>query len=87
MAALGLHPDQVLGSLVSEFGLSDDPDMSVIVDAHRRALQGEPLTYETQWRDRTFQSHVEPLHDAGGLIVGCIGVALDITERVRLTSC
>ena len=83
MAALGLHPDQVMGSLVSEFGLSDDPDMSVIVDAHRRALQGEPLTYETQWRDRTFQSHVEPLRDAGGLIVGCIGVALDITERVQ----
>jgi len=83
MAALGVRPDQVLGSLVSEFGPFDDPDMSVMVDAHRRALQGEPLTYETQWRDRTFQSHVEPLRNAEGLIVGCIGVALDITERVQ----
>ena len=57
-----------------------DPELRA-VEAHRRALQGVPSTYELQWQDRTYQSHVEPLRNAGGSIIGVVGVALDITDR------
>ena len=42
---------------------------------------GEAMTYEIEWQGLTFESHIEPLRDAEGTIIGTIGVALDITER------
>ena len=49
-----------------------------------KALAGESVAYEATWKDRRFESHVQPLRDGGGAIQGVIGVALDITERERL---
>ena len=53
------------------------------IAAHLRALRGEPSTFELEWEGRMFQAHVEPLQNAGGEVVGVIGVALDISERKR----
>src|SRR5688572_11132529 len=48
---------------------------------HAEALRGVACTYETTWRDRSFQSHLEPLRNPDGDIIGVVGVAVDITDR------
>ena len=80
LAGLGLEPNQVVGLSLSEFFGTDDPEFPPIA-AHRRALVGESSTYDIEWTGRTFHSHIEPLRDQQGVIVGAIGVARDITER------
>lgn len=82
LAGLGLIPNQVVGMTLFEFFQTQDPEF-LPIQASRRALNGESVSYETGWKDRVFQSHVEPLRDTAGRIIGVIGFALDITERKR----
>jgi PAS domain S-box-containing protein len=51
--------------------------------AHARALRGLPSGYETRFDQREFEVRVDPLRDGQRHIVGCIGLAVDITERKR----
>ena len=81
---LGLRASDRVGKSLYSFFQTRDPDYPPIV-AHRRALAGEPATYELQWRDRTFESYLQPLRNSDGEIQGVIGVALDVTERRHLT--
>ncbi len=83
LARLGLAPDHLLGVTLADYFQTDDPTYPPLA-AHRRALAGEAVTCEMAWAGRTYQAHVEPFRDASGQIVGCIGVALDITERKAL---
>ncbi|HKS67096.1 MAG TPA: CHASE4 domain-containing protein [Candidatus Acidoferrales bacterium] len=80
---LGLKPNQMVGSTIYDYFRTEDPEFPVIV-AHRRALAGEATSYEIEWQNRDFESHVQPLRDAEGEVVGVIGVALDITDRRHL---
>ena len=80
---LGLKPNQMVGSTIYDYFRTEDPEFPVIV-AHRRALAGEATSYEIEWQNRGFESHVQPLRDAEGEVVGVIGVALDITDRRHL---
>ena len=84
LAALGFHGREAIGLSVLEFFLTKDNDAPPIA-AHRKALEGQAVAYEVTWKDRKFESHVQPLRDGEGVIQGVIGVALDITERERLT--
>ena len=52
--------------------------------AHRTALQGRSGRYEIGLRGRQFEVRIEPLRDGAGNIMGCIGIALDVTEPKRL---
>ncbi|RMH39984.1 MAG: PAS domain S-box protein [Deltaproteobacteria bacterium] len=79
LASLGLRPGEVVGRSLWEFFSTDDPDYEPIA-AHRRALAGTPVSYRLRWNDLTFLSHVEPLRDATGEIVGVVGLAQDVTE-------
>lgn len=56
---------------------------SSLVASHRRALGGDSVAYEFNWRALTFQGRAEPLRDQTGRIVGVISVGLDVTERKR----
>src|SRR3990172_3880290 len=82
LAGLGLQPNQVLGMTLHEYFGSDDDEFPPIA-AHRRALGGEMGTYEFEWAERAFHSHIEPLRDGEGRVIGAIGVALDVTEGKR----
>ena len=82
LKGLGLKPNQVVGMSVYEFFETEDPDFLPIA-MHRRALTGESVTYKSNWGGSVFESHTEPLRDEAGGIIGCIGIALDITDRLR----
>jgi PAS domain S-box-containing protein len=80
LQALGLRPNQVVGKSLQEFLGSDDPENPVAV-AHRAALRGESLSFETVLGGRAFRAYVQPLRDAQGQTRGVLGVALDVSER------
>jgi PAS domain S-box-containing protein len=53
------------------------------VPAFQRALRGESATTEVQRDDRTLEFLIEPLRDGAGVILGAVGVGIDVTERKR----
>ncbi|MEM7410190.1 MAG: PAS domain-containing protein [Myxococcota bacterium] len=78
---LPLDEVETLGKTATDvFG--DHPEHPVI-QAHRAALEGEPCRFEVEIGDRVVRAHIEPLRTSGEIIQGAIGVAFDITERVR----
>jgi len=78
LQALGLKPGEVVGRTLMEFFGTDDLDLPPIA-AHRRALRGESVAYETTWGGRLYESRLEPFRGPDGLISGVIGVAHDVT--------
>ena len=56
-------------------------DRHPVIAAHRRALGGVSAQYERTAGPMVIEGRVEPLRDGTGAVVGCVGVALDITER------
>lgn len=77
-----MYSAQTRRPTLAEYFQNVDPNFSVVV-AHRQALAGTPATFEYTWLDRTYQVHVEPLHEQQ-TIVGTIGVSLDITDRIAM---
>ena len=80
LKGLGLEPRDVSGRKV----------MEVFTDARiaghlSRALEGETFQTEVTLGGRVFDSWYSPLRDANRVIAGIIGVAVDITEHVRLS--
>jgi PAS domain S-box-containing protein len=80
LRALGTRPHEAIGQTLFEYFGTTDAGLPAI-DAHRRALGGESVTYEMTWMGRTFASHVEPFRSPSGAIEGVIGIAFDITDR------
>ncbi len=83
LARLGLKRDQIVGMLLSEYFETKDPSFLPIA-AHRRAVGGEPVTFQLDWKEGSYACHVEPLRDAEGGARGAICMALDVTDRKRL---
>ncbi len=83
---LGLDEEAQLGTSVPDFYGTTNAEHPA-VHAHRAALEGEARDFEVQvrldGRARWLRGHIEPLRGSGDVIRGAIGVALDITERVR----
>jgi len=80
LSGLRLKHGQTVGTTLYEFFQTEDPDFPP-VDAHHRALRGESVSYEHEWEGCTFQVRVEPLWDESGVIVGCIGIANDLSRQ------
>jgi hypothetical protein len=78
---LGLEPDEVVGRTVQQYFGSDDPEIAAVA-AHLSALDGTAQAFEQNWQGRRFEVRVQPRFDAGGRVVGTLGVALDVTERM-----
>jgi len=51
------------------------------VEAHERALRGQPAVFEYDRRSRFYLAHVQPLTSPDGGVIGTIGVAIDVTAR------
>ncbi|UCG52853.1 MAG: PAS domain S-box protein [Candidatus Latescibacterota bacterium] len=82
LSALKLRPGDVVGRSLYEYFGTNDPEFLPIA-MHRKSLRGEPTTYEMSWDHSTWETHTEPLRDATGEIIGCLAIALDITQRKR----
>lgn len=82
VAGIGLRPNQFEDATVFDREGATDPDTPAVA-AHRRALEGHRVEYETSRMGRVYHARVEALRDAESNIIGCIGVALDITERKK----
>jgi PAS domain S-box-containing protein len=80
LEALGLEKGEVVGMSLYEFFGTDDPEFYPIA-MHRRSLEGEPTLYETNWGDATWETHTEPLRDSNDDIIGCLAIALNVTDR------
>jgi len=82
LSAFQVHPDELIGVSLEEFK-RQDPDRRLL-EAHRRALEGQPCGFLGVWGERCFEIHIEPLRRSDGAIHGTIGVALDTTGRKQL---
>ena len=75
-------PERVVGaSLLEQF--SKQAVSAESINAHRRALAGESVSYQIRLGDRSYDAHVEPLRDKAGGIVGVVGVAVDVSDRAQ----
>jgi len=79
---LGLRPSDAIGMTLSEFFQTEDAQ-SPVVAAHRRAIQGETVSFEHERRGRVFQSRVSPLWDDNGTIIGCTGISQDVSGACK----
>jgi diguanylate cyclase (GGDEF)-like protein/PAS domain S-box-containing protein len=77
--SLGLRPGEVVGQSVFDM-YADYPD---IANSVRRALAGESLRATNKVGQLIFDTWYSPLRDSHGEVAGTIGVAMDVSERVR----
>jgi len=80
---IGTRANEQVGMTLYEVLKTRDPRFTPLA-AHLRALQGELVRYETNWRGRSFETRVEPLRAADGKISGTVGIAIDVTDRKSL---
>jgi PAS domain S-box-containing protein len=85
---LGFDAAPDMGTTVYDIFCNNSEHPSI--QAHRAALEGEARNFEVwvevRGEPRLLRGHVEPLRDASQAIRGVVGVALDLTERVRMES-
>lgn len=79
LESLGLKPGQVVGQSAFDLYAEDEH----ICDTLRRALRGESFSDCADVGDTFFETRFTPLLDKEGEPNGCIGVAMDVTQRVR----
>src|SRR5437899_12753008 len=82
LSTLGLTPESVVGTTAPEYFPLQAT--STPFTTHLRALQGDPGSYVAIFKERTLRAYVEPMRNPVGVITGCIGIALDITEQKQL---
>jgi PAS domain S-box-containing protein len=80
LAGIGQQPGQFEGLTLFDYFGTNEPAFRPIA-AHRKALLGKSVSYEVEWKGRTFAAHVEPFRHPDGAIKGVIGSALDITKQ------
>ncbi|HYO51173.1 PAS domain-containing sensor histidine kinase [Archangium sp.] len=79
MAALGLEPGGLVGHSIFEL-YAEHPD---IITQARRALAGESFTGYVLFSGLHYETRYTPVFDESGTLTSVIGLALDVTERVR----
>ncbi len=76
---IGYKPGEAVGQSVFDIY----KDVPKVRDDCRRALRGEVFTTILELPDAAFETRYTPLRNAAGEVNGCIGVATDITSRLR----
>jgi len=71
-----------VGKTVPEL-FAQSPDRDRVLEACRRALAGESSRLEIDDGTQAAQLHIEPFRDPAGNVIGVIGIAFDVTDRVR----
>lgn len=79
LAQLGLKPGQVVGVSALEMYR----DFPSIINSIKRALAGETVRSEDHIGEIIFDTTYAPFFDEKGTVQGVIGVAVDITDRIK----
>ncbi|MEX0990680.1 MAG: PAS domain S-box protein [Actinomycetota bacterium] len=82
LSKLGLMPGQLVGVSLAAFLQNEDPDY-LPMRMHREALEGRSNSWELDFAGLSWTSHVEPLMDDAGAVIGTIGISIDVTEQRR----
>jgi signal transduction histidine kinase len=77
---LNLRPGQVVGMNLCDMWGTREPSYEPLL-CHLRALAGITGTYQDFCLGRSLEYQIRPLRDAGGSIIGAIGVGVDVTDR------
>lgn len=70
----------VPGQGLEEFLCGEDGS-EIVLETHLRALAGQSGSCELKRGGRIYDCHVEPLYDGEGLLIGCVNIGHDISER------
>ena len=79
---LNVDPATIVGKALQEC-LEQETFLLLPRELKQCVATGSSHRYEIEWKGRIFSAYIEPLHDLENTIIGCIGVAYDITERMR----
>jgi diguanylate cyclase (GGDEF)-like protein len=82
LASVGVDATNLIGACLEE-RLRDHPRHDEILSLHRRAIEGETLVFESKWSDRDLFVRIQPLRDATGETIGCVGMTFDTTDQKR----
>lgn len=77
-----IGPGKLVGRTVPEFLRCGEAGAGPVM-RHYEALQGKAARFEYKRNDRVLDILLEPLRSPEGETIGCLGVALDITNRKR----
>ncbi|HTN76818.1 MAG TPA: PAS domain S-box protein [Pirellulaceae bacterium] len=80
LALIGVRANSLNGIALHDYLGTFDHDFPAIA-AHRVALSGQRSTYEVTWHGICFAAVVDPLIAQSGKIIGCVGIAFDITDQ------
>ncbi len=72
-----------VGADIGEWCATHDIPPNLIV-AHGQGLRGQSASLNLNWRQKSYSVHVEPLKNAAGVIIGTIGLSLDISQQQRM---
>src|SRR5215472_4967497 len=81
-AAARIRRRSLKGQNVREFLGVADHHVTPIAE-HYSALEGVTSQFEYPWKESVLEIRVGPLRAASGRIIGCLGAAVDITERKK----
>jgi diguanylate cyclase (GGDEF)-like protein/PAS domain S-box-containing protein len=79
LKALGFTPGELVGQRAHDIYADNPPVLEMI----ERALGGEDLMGTIEAGDLVLESHMTPVRDERGQVVGVLGVSVDVTERTK----
>ncbi|WP_197995380.1 PAS domain-containing hybrid sensor histidine kinase/response regulator [Gimesia algae] len=79
---LGIQPAETVGKGIYNFHKSQDVSVNMTA-MHQRTLKGESVRFEQQFENTYLDIHIEPLRNMNDEIIGCIGLAIDVTVRKK----
>jgi|SRR5690348_8963000 diguanylate cyclase (GGDEF)-like protein/PAS domain S-box-containing protein len=77
-----IRPRALVGRDVRELLGAADPHTTPITE-HYAALRGVVSHFEYTWRNAVLEICVGPLRSISGQIIGCLGAAVDVTDRKK----
>jgi PAS domain S-box-containing protein len=77
---IGIDPAAAIGRPAADM----DGRLPELAASTRRALTGEPVRWTSAVDGLTLDTQYVPLRDDHGQVTGAIGVAMDVTDRLRL---
>ncbi len=77
-----IAPGKLVGRTVPEFLRCEEVGAGPVM-RHYEALQGKASRFEYKRGERVLDIQLEPLRSPEGETIGCLGVALDVTDRKR----